>query len=500
MLAAQTWRAGASSAAPDHPAQAALDAPGTGRCWSAAGPAPQWLVVDLGRPTRLRSVTQHFPIAADWRFVIEGSDSGATAQPEQWTRLAAIPSGAQAARADYAVPVTGAYRFVRLRILAGGTPGSTGLQIDGDPVPEPPLPPVARPPASAGDPVVVMQSCDLWSSAAIWHSVLSKQPGNRPLIGAYDDAYAAVADARIALALSAGITAFQSCWFRESGNAGQPVMAEYDGFIRALADQAGLRDRMQWSLFWDNTNPAGDGVSGVDDFLNHLAPFWIDSYLGRPNYLTIGGARLLVIADAHAFATQTGGIEAARRALDGLRAQARRAGLGALLLLTSNNGDTNASNDAARRIGFDGVMAYATPIFTGLLHETTPSATTVMQAERQSWSNWETSSTIPPVLTVSVGYDTRLWSAARMHYMLGPDDLRRLLDDALRHARALPAGSLGRRLLYVDNWNEFGEGHFIEPTVAHGDSYVRAVASVLRPGETVTLPDPPAGLPGFSAP
>ena len=497
-----SWRAGASTVTPGHPAQAALDPPAARRSWLAAAAAPQWLVVDFGRPMRLRSITQRFPTQADWRFVIEGSDSGATAQPDQWTGLAASPPDA-ARRSVYALTLSGTYRYVRLTVLSGGVPGSTGLAIEGDTVatPPPPLSPsMAGPAIGPDDPLPVMQSCDLWSSAAIWRSVLSRQPGNRPLVGAYDDAYASVADARIALALRAGVTAFQSCWFREHGNAGQPVMTEYEGFIRALADQAGLRDRVRWSLFWDNTNPAGDGVSGVDDFLTHLVPFWIDAYLSRTNYLSIGGRKLLAIGDAHAFATQTGGIGQARIALAGLRARARQAGLGELIVLTCNNGDSHASNDTAHRIGFDGVMAYATPIFTGLLQGTAPSDGEVMRAERQSWSDWLAASAIPPVLTVSVGYDMRIWSTAQVHYRLTPTDFAALLRDALRKARSLPLRSLGRQLVYLDNWNEFGEGHFIEPTVASGDATLRAVASVLRPGIVPAFPTMPATLPGFAVP
>lgn len=498
-----SWRAGASTAAPFHPAQAALDPPQARRSWLANAAAPQWLVVDFGRPMRLRSLTQRFPGQADWRFVVDGSDSGATAQPDQWTRLAATPPDT-ARRSVYVLPLGGTYRYVRLTVLSGGVPGSAGLAIEGDPVATPPsqgLPPGTASLAShPGDPLPVMQSCDLWSSAAIWRSVLSRQPGNRPLVGAYDDAYAAVADARIALALEAGVTAFQSCWFREKGNAGQPVMTEYEGVTRALADQAGLRDRVRWSLFWDNTNPAGDGVSGVDDFLVNLVPFWIDAYLGRPNYLSIDGRKLLVIADARAFATQTGGIGQARIALAGLRTRARQAGLGELVVLTCNNGNSHASNDLAHKIGFDGVMAYATPIFTGLLQGNAPSDAEVMRAERQSWSDWLAASEIPPVLTVSVGYDMRIWSTAPVHYRLTPGDFAALLREALRKARSLPPRSLGRHLVYIDNWNEFGEGHFIEPTVALGDATLRAVASVLRPGVSPAFPPAPAALPGFAIP
>jgi len=42
----------------------------------------------------------------------------------------------------------------------------------------------------------------------------------------------------------------------------------------------------------------------------------------------------------------------------------------------------------------------------------------------------------------------------------------------------LPESSLGRKLLLLDNWNEFGEGHYIAPHRQYGFKYLDAVRSV----------------------
>ena len=223
----------------------------------------------------------------------------------------------------------------------------------------------------------------------------------------------------------------------------------------------------------------------------------------RPNYLRIDGKPLLVISGAQRLSTQLGGEQQARRALAGFRSQAREAGLPGLLILTCNVGDPHASNQLAKTIGFDGVMSYATPIFTGLLHSLTPSDADVMQAERDSWTGWFSASAIPPILTVSVGFDMRIWSASPEHYRLSPNHFGLLLQDALARSRALPVAALGHRLLYLDNWNEFGEGHFIEPTVGDQGATLRAVASVLRPGSGHAGDSAgllPGTMPGFVVP
>ena len=55
----------------------------------------------------------------------------------------------------------------------------------------------------------------------------------------------------------------------------------------------------------------------------------------------------------------------------------------------------------------------------------------------------------------------------------------------------LPADSLGRRVLMLANWNEFGEGHFLMPSNLAGFGYVEALRNVFTPGgpHTDVAPD-----------
>ena len=51
----------------------------------------------------------------------------------------------------------------------------------------------------------------------------------------------------------------------------------------------------------------------------------------------------------------------------------------------------------------------------------------------------------------------------------------------------MPENSPGRRMLILDNWNEWGEGHFISPSCAYGFQYLQAVREVFS--ECDNLPD-----------
>jgi len=484
-------RIGASSAISAHPPQSALPHDGSSglRGWVAAGAAPQWLVIDLGQLTELHSVVQEFPSVASWRFVIEGSDSGSTAQPQEWRRLA-IEDGSKPSAA-YEIKIEGTARYVRLTVLGGGQPASNHFEVRGTPE-TPTVSPSKRAvtlaPLPADAPIIVAQSCDLWSSQAMWDSVITHQPGDRPLSGLYNDADPAVTDARIQLALSAGIDAFQSCWFRQKGNAGQPVIAEFEGVIRAFSATASRRLEMRWSLFWDNANPAADGVSGTGDFLDHVVRFWIDAYLTQPNYLRVHGRPLIVIGHPEVLAAQLGGPAQARRAILEFRARAIAAGAGNPLILGCNNANPSDANMLGHAIGLDGVMAYATPIFTGLLHTATPTTDDVITAHDRAQELRRKYSLIPPTQTVSVGYDARAWSHVAAGYRLPPSEFARLLRRAISATKKLPPDHPGHNLIFLDNWNEYGEDHFFEPSVAYGRADLDAIRDVLKPSPGAEAP------------
>ena len=45
-----------------------------------------------------------------------------------------------------------------------------------------------------------------------------------------------------------------------------------------------------------------------------------------------------------------------------------------------------------------------------------------------------------------------------------------------------PADSLGRRVMILDNWSEFGEGHVIMPSAIHGFDYLDTLREVFTHG------------------
>ena len=85
---------------------------------------------------------------------------------------------------------------------------------------------------------------------------------------------------------------------------------------------------------------------------------------------------------------------------------------------------------------------------------------------------------------LDLGYTYRLWH--RIWY-LSPEKYRKLLSRVKEISDALPDGAWGKRIMMIDNWNEWDEGHFVAPSHKFGFKYLQAIREVMT--ERNNLPD-----------
>ena len=84
---------------------------------------------------------------------------------------------------------------------------------------------------------------------------------------------------------------------------------------------------------------------------------------------------------------------------------------------------------------------------------------------------------IPQVTTVSQAWSG--WHDEGTLWKIPPEEFKTLLRKARDYLATLPEAQLGSRMLLLDNWNEWGEGHYIAPYREYGFGYVDAVRDVL---------------------
>ena len=473
---------------------------------------PQWLVIDLGAIYTLTSIHQTFAASDLWSFKIEGSNDNYV-DDSYWTTLADETSGV--AGQSFTLPVSGSFRYIRLYVTnaQSNAASSTGLSVAGH-ITTQSSASVPRPQrAASGGYTIGVQACNLWANKMDWQT-LADYPDRVSIMGSYNEAYDISTDWQIKMAVEHGISFIQPCWFRQQGNEGAPtVMASFDHFLNSLANSAHYRSMLKFDIDWVNTGPAVGGSSGVADFVNNLVPYWINTYFSKPNYLTMYGKPVLAIYDFETFITQMGGLANAKSAIQSFRAAVAKAGYPGLYLETQQSGSTTPAghwvvagdprgvstmfgnyytkdyahtNADAAAAGFDFVFAYHLPTFTDLMVSKTPSDTEVMAEQTQAWSNWKQYSAVPTIVTASMGWNAAPWAENNDSWKLSTADWQSLLANNAKAAMAARVSGLSSKVIMLDNWNEYAEGHYIAPTSGDGYGYLDGVAAAFSPNWTAS--------------
>ncbi len=328
---------------------------------------------------------------------------------------------------------------------------------------------VPEPQPVTGDVLVGAHYCPLWkqgSRSSGWERIVP-YPERKPLLGWYDEDDPEVTDWEIKWALEHGISYFVYCWYRHNQGHGVEMRLEHaihDGLFRSR-----FGDRFKFCIMWENQSRGSAGVASESDFLDNLLPFWIDNYFKHPSYLKIDNKPLLFVYRPEYLVGDLGSVENVRAALDKARAACRRAGFDGLWILGEYRGNRPEPLELMRAEGLDHSFAYCWPVAGN------PSPGEAIAAQEKAWERWRELDVLPYLLTVSMGWDSTPWHPSHSIWRLPPVDFQRLCKKARTAAARLPEDSLGRRLVLLDNWNEYGEGHYIAPHRQYGFGYLDAV-------------------------
>ncbi|MCX7805150.1 MAG: glycoside hydrolase family 99-like domain-containing protein [Planctomycetota bacterium] len=354
---------------------------------------------------------------------------------------------------------------------------------------------VPEPDAAAADRLIGAHYFPGWKPGAHYGwGVLKDFPERRPLPGYYDESNPELTDWEIKWALEHGIGFFLYCWYREKRNVGSRVTpadlhlghAIHEGLFRCR-----YRDRFRFAIMWENEN-AGN-IASLDDLKDNLLPFWIGEYFSKPNYLRWRGRLMLFVYHFDSLVRSCGDADATRRALEIVREGVSRAGLGEVAILCEQRWPGPGRLRKMRDVGFDAVFAYCWHA-PGRF----PTVEEAFDLQLAHMVAWKDAGVLPFIPTATVGWDPMPWARPDGHQeWLHPDKMtrwystpaqyRNLLERIKALADSLPDGSLTREMLLLDNWNEWGEGHFICPSAGGGFGYLQAVREVFTDGRN--LPD-----------
>jgi hypothetical protein len=309
-------------------------------------------------------------------------------------------------------------------------------------------------------------------------------PPEGPATGSYDDRDPAVWDARIATARRHGVDVLVSGWFWSRGK---------QVFERALLDGfLGCRRQheLRFAVFWANRMPhrvlplreidpsAPPRYRRVfcdpDDFVALLRDCG-ERFFRHDAYWRIGGAPYFAIFDTTLFLLQMGASRAAAAI-----ARAKDA-LGGLHLVAI---DPDAPwRPRLRELGFDAVSHYVRlPIWKGgPRHQDYAELAERREAE---WAGWAKDCALPYYPSVAAGWDATPRGVWHPHstpdrFPWAPVVTGATPERFARHLRAAEDWTLAQHgagaPLFVASWNEWSEGHAIEPSRSGGDALLRAL-------------------------
>ena len=303
-------------------------------------------------------------------------------------------------------------------------------------------------------------------------------------MGWYNEGTPEVADWHIKYLVEHGISGIVYCWYRSNLNG--PVQqsighAIHDGLLRAR-----YLPLIKFGIMWENG--CGQGVGSAQDMMRNLLPFWIDNYFSNPSYVRIDGKPVLYVWVPSNVTSRLGGGEKVRQTFARMRAECRRRGLGGLYLVGCVGQQDRATLERMAKEGWDASSAYGTswrqPAQVTTLGDfcSAPFEGFIDQQEAL-WRFKRRLHLLPDITAAMMGWDSRPWKETPFFWSGNtPQKFRELCRRAKAVMDASPGSGPEKNTLIFCCWNEFGEGHYIEPTRGYGFSYLDVIREVFCEG------------------
>ena len=327
---------------------------------------------------------------------------------------------------------------------------------------------------------------------------LHDYPERTPLMGYYDEENPEVCDWEIKWAVEHGINCFIYCWYRLKDNMGKPVTENDLRCGHALHEamfNAKYQKYMKFAIMFE----ASERWGGTDenDMLENLMPFWTETYFKRGNYLIIDNKPVIFVYNqdrltADAFPEA----EMQKRTFDKCREYAKQAGFDGMIFGLCNTSTEKSKVEEAINRGYDFRFGYN----SGYSPEyNNPSPEEVLNKQTELLKTRLETDCERFVPTVSCFWDptprySQKWKDMGYPYeswekiwYLQPDDFRKKLKLFKEIINKLPDNAWGKKIIMVDNWNEWDEGHFVAPSLQFGFRYLQAIREELTNRDN--LPD-----------
>jgi hypothetical protein len=339
----------------------------------------------------------------------------------------------------------------------------------------PPIEPVRSPYIPEPRPVktsllIGAHHCPLWEAdrPEMWNNVL-KHPERTPALGFYDQKSPEVSDWETKWAVEHGISFFVYCWYRTSQ--GGPVTTQFSSAIHDGLLKSRFKKHMKFTIMWENQSRGKAGVADEKDLMENLLPYWMEHYFRDASYLKVDNRPVLFIYRPEFLVQDLGGADKVAAALDRMRQACKAQGFDGLTILGEYRGLDPGHLKLMKSLGLDYTFAYVWYVGGSPMPEQ------AIRSQMEQIQKTQALGILPQVVTVSQAWSG--WNDEGSIWKIPPREYRTLLTKAKDFVATLPREELGSRMLLLDNWNEWGEGHYLAPYREYGFGYLDAVRRVV---------------------
>ena len=319
-----------------------------------------------------------------------------------------------------------------------------------------------------------VQSCNLWREGhayAGWDYVYPFRTKREPYLGWYDEGNPEETDWEIKWQVEHGIGFELHCWYRPNNAINHPIKDGVldQGIIKGLFN-ARYSHLKKFAIMCTNE---GACETNPQDWRENIISYWIEYFFKDSRYLKIEGKPILSIYSIDNLQRMFGSVENCRKAIDVLREECKKSGFPGVVVLMEHRGADRKVLQTMKAIGVDYCYAYTW-------------GTPDVNVQRNK--NLEQRAAVAAVdfnmlPSISMGWDREAWGVHDGGWV-SVRDYKTLAQWAKdEFMPSLPTDSLGRRVLMLANWNEFGEGHFLMPSALVGFGYVDALRDVFTDGD-----------------
>ncbi|MBE6682327.1 MAG: hypothetical protein E7600_08595 [Ruminococcaceae bacterium] len=359
-------------------------------------------------------------------------------------------------------------------------------------------------PLDTGDYILSMSVCNLWRNGSHYGwSYIEPHAEIQPITGYYDEGNAEAMDWEIKFLAEHGVSTYAMCWYAPNSPAHAPVKkprmidAHHEGYFNAR-----YTEYLDFSIMWENASYGTPGTS--EAFKENIFPMWMDWYFSDDRYFRIeeDGKEYLFLtiyqwanfrnmclpakngvysSNVNSYYNNAEFNQAeidAAKLVSWMEQQVIDAGYAdGIFLCFTNTGAANTGNISMLNMaGSDtAIFPYAwgntaydpdnQKQFAENYYQIAQSASNSLETE-QAGAKGE-SKGLDLLALAAVGFNDIGW-AQRRHPLISDDDFEEILiwfRDEYMPKYKDDEDSWKQYFIQFDTWNEYGEGHYIYPTV-----------------------------------